>query len=250
MTVLFVSLSSSSSGCGWYGPSFDNITSPKIPLGVCGNYGVKGSTEKSIIYECDEHDSLKMKMYDEHGCDDSKNPVIATINNPHYRCDGEECHGHLVLETYSNCYDFIEGDLNGCSCGSSSVEILNTNVCIVQLDGSYVASCDAHKVTLQYYSDHLCQNGTGDLRFKFQGCIEEDAARYNINLCSGSPSSKTAINSVMFIVFASIFFVFCSVFEVEKLLFLSLSQNESKSNRSKMHILSSESNAIFVHNVL
>ena len=126
------------------------------------------------------------KKYSEHGCDDSTNPTIDAILSPHYECDGADCFGHLVLETYANCDSFVSGQVNSCSCGSSTVEILNTNICILYASGSgsFIVFCDSDKVTYQYFSDMRCQNETGGLQYKYEGCIEADRARYSINMCS------------------------------------------------------------------
>ena len=192
MVVIAVNISGSFAECGWWGPSSGNISYEMIPLGVCGNYGaVLGDTDKSVIYECNENGILYKKVYDEHGCN-SDDVIEDPMYGFEYECDSDSCHGHLVLETYAQCTDFESNSADFCSCAGSTVEILNTNTCILSLDGSYKVMCDSTKATYIHYSDRLCTNQTGDLEYKPHGCYEPDAARYGINLCSGCPSMFVA----------------------------------------------------------
>eukprot|EP01083_Nonionella_stella_P174514 605209_1 len=176
---------STSSDCGYYGPRSGNITSQEIPLMVCGNYGV-GDLSKSLIYECDENNVLHKKIYETgHNCDDSiSSPTSDTIANSAYKCHGSECHGYVLFETYPECSHFVSGEVESCKCTSSSIQILNTDVCIVQHDTSHMISCTTNTVIYQYYNDTQCEQA-GDARFYYQGCNEQDKAKYTVQ-CSGT----------------------------------------------------------------
>ena len=179
LIVLLSMISCTLSKCGWYDPSLGNITSPIVPLGICGNWGAPPSLDKSQKYECDEDGRLYQKVYDGYNCNDFV--LESRIDSGEYDCNKGQCYGNVVLETYSRCYDFSLGQTNQCKCLSSEVKIMNTNVCIATSTGSYIVLCNADVVTYKYYLDTDCQI-PDEVKFLPKGCVEEDGAQYVIHL--------------------------------------------------------------------
>eukprot|EP00484_Ammonia_sp_Unknown_P010683 CAMPEP_0197057374 /NCGR_PEP_ID=MMETSP1384-20130603/96545_1 /TAXON_ID=29189 /ORGANISM="Ammonia sp." /LENGTH=201 /DNA_ID=CAMNT_0042491773 /DNA_START=62 /DNA_END=667 /DNA_ORIENTATION=+ len=186
------------SGCGWYGPSSGNFSSPQIPLNVCADFGVD-STAESKMYQCDAAGNLKLKFYDGHGCNESAVVITDSLgaDSDQYSCDEGECYDRLILETYLNCQVLGGENSKSCSCGSSSVALYNVNVCIAQGDGSFIVLCNSQLATFKYYTDQYCEVGE-ELEFKPKGCDTVTGKNYVIRECTSS--AKTAVVSAMAVV--------------------------------------------------
>eukprot|EP01084_Bolivina_argentea_P198148 339392_1 len=174
--------------CGYYGPQSENTTSPLIPLGVCGNYRV-GDVDKSMLYECDS-DVLTKKIYNGQWCSDLD--ITSTIASDSHSCTGGTCYGNLVFSTESICHnasDYNAETEPSCACNESSVQILNTGVCITQehLQSSFMVECESSYGYFKYYQDTQCQDiRSNATTHYYEGCNAQNTQKYEVQFCSGA----------------------------------------------------------------
>ena len=188
------------SGCGWYGPfpagNDTDTYNPRVPLNICGNYGID-ALAVSEMWTCNDEGDLIRKIYDGHNCDDSTNPTIEPRYNQNYDCTEGECYDHVVAETYRGCYFDNSNDITRCTgCTSSSVEILNLDTCITTGDTSQIVLCNSEQVVIKKYTDQNCEQD-GEAQFFNQGCSEEDRINFVIHECNGAISITTFNGSVV-----------------------------------------------------